>query len=428
MDDTRSRQVIIAGAGIAGLTAALAFSERGYLVRLFEQAQRLEAAGAGIQLSPNATRILRQLGVLDRLLPAAVRPEAVVLKDAATLRELARVPLGEAAERRWQAPYLVAHRADLQDALMARLTEQPDISLVTGARVGSIAPGPRHITAAAEIAGKAVETSGFLLIGADGVWSTIRGLDPSGKNGSGGNGVSAPGPVSSRFSGELAWRATIGADSAAGAAFAAVGAASCVTAFLHPGFHLVAYPVSGGTAFNLVAFTRGEIIAEGWSGHADPNILASAMRGTAAALARLAEDAGPWTAWPVHTVDQRQPWTTPAGIALIGDAAHAMTPFAAQGAAMAIEDAATLAGFVAASPADLAGALAAWEKMRRRRVAQVARRGAVNHLAWHASGPVAVARNLFLKLRSPEKLAADLDWLYGWRVPESSDNSARHQL
>lgn len=104
MDDTRSRQVVIAGAGVAGLTAAVAFAERGYCVRVFEQAPRLEAAGAGIQLSPNATRILRQLGVLDRLLPAAVRPEAVVLKDAATLRELARVPLGQAGERRWGAP------------------------------------------------------------------------------------------------------------------------------------------------------------------------------------------------------------------------------------------------------------------------------------------------------------------------------------
>lgn len=407
MDDTRSGQVVIAGAGVAGLTAALAFSERGYLVRLFEQAPRLEAAGAGIQLSPNATRILRQLGVLDRLLPAAVRPEAVVLKDAATLRELARVPLGEAAERRWQAPYLVAHRADLQEALIARLAEQPDISLVTGARVGGVAAGPHHTTATVEIAGKTIEADGFLLIGADGVWSAIRAF----------GGFAAQ----SRFSGELAWRATVSADSVAGEAVAAVGAANCVTAFLHPGFHLVAYPVSNGAAFNLAAFTRGEIIAEGWSGHADPEILVGAMRGTAAALARLAEDAGLWTAWPIHTVDQAQPWTTPAGIALIGDAAHAMTPFAAQGAAMAIEDAATLAGFVAASPADPWGALAAWEKMRRPRIAKVARRGAVNRFAWHASGPVAVARNLFLKLRSPEKLAADLDWLYGWQAPDSGD-------
>ncbi|CCV06119.1 Monooxygenase FAD-binding [Mesorhizobium metallidurans STM 2683] len=425
MDDTRSRQVLIAGAGIAGLTAALAFSERGYLVRLFEQAEHLEAAGAGIQLSPNATRILRQLGVLERLLPAAVRPEAVVLSDAATLRELARMPLGEAAERRWQAPYLVAHRADLQGALMARLADRPDISLVTGARVGGVVPGPHHVTAMAEIAGNTVEAGGFLLIGADGVWSKIRDLGASARNGwarneSARNGTSAPN-ASSRFSGELAWRTTVRADSAAGEAFAAVAAADCVTTFLHPGFHMVAYPVSHGSAFNLVAFTAGETMAEGWSGRADPEILAGAMRGTAAALVRLAEDAGPWTAWPIHTVDQRQPWTTSAGIALIGDAAHAMTPFAAQGAAMAIEDAATLAGLVAASPADPATALVAWEKMRRPRVAKVARRGAFNRLAWHASGPVAVARNLFLRLRSPEKLAADLDWLYGWRASEAVD-------
>jgi salicylate hydroxylase len=408
--DTRSRQVVIAGAGVAGLTAALAFSERGYPARLFEQAPRIEAAGAGIQLSPNATRILRQLGVLDRLLPAAARPEAVVLKDAATLRELARVPLGQAAEQRWGAPYLVAHRADLQAALMARAAEMPDIELVTGARVSSIDIGQHGMTARAEIAGKTVEAEGFLLIGADGVWSSVR-AQLAGKERAFGK---------NRFSGELAWRATIAAESAAGEAFAAISAADCVTTFLHPGFHMVAYPVSKGTAFNLAAFTRGERIAEGWSGHADPAILAAAMRGTASALAKLVALAGPWTAFPIHTVEQRR-WTARQGMALIGDAAHAMTPFAAQGAAMAIEDAVTLADFVAASPADLKGTLGAWEKARRPRIAQVARRGAVNRLAWHAAGPVAIARNLVLAMRGPEKLAADLDWLYGWRASEAGE-------
>ena len=401
MNDTRSRQVVIAGAGVAGLTAALAFAERGYPIKLFEQAPRLEAAGAGIQLSPNATLILGQLGVLDRLLPAAVRPQAVALRDARTLRELARVPLGEMAEKRWQAPYLVAHRADLQAALMARVADLPGIELVTGARLSGVATAPHGLTATAEIADGTVVAEGFLLIGADGVWSATRAL----------GGFSSR----SRFSGELAWRATVRADSVAGKAFAAIAATGCVTTFLYPGFHLVAYPVSKGTAFNLAAFTKGESIAEGWSGNADAKILTGAMHGTAPALARLVEEAGPWTAWPIHTVDQRQPWTTPDGIALIGDAAHAMTPFAAQGAAMAIEDAATLAGFVAASPADLRGAIAAWESARRPRVAKVARRGAVNRLAWHAAGPVAMARNLFLAMRSSEKLAADLDWLYGWQ-------------
>ncbi|RUT83740.1 MULTISPECIES: FAD-dependent monooxygenase [unclassified Mesorhizobium] len=409
MTDTRSRQIVIAGAGVAGLTAALAFADRGYTVRVFEQAQRLEAAGAGIQLSPNATRILRQLGVLDRLLPATVRPEAVVLKEAATLRELARVPLGQAAETRWQAPYLVAHRADLQSALMARVSQIPDIRLTTGARVSSAATGPHGITATAEIDGKTIKAEGFLLIGADGVWSSVRALVDSAKR------AALP---RNHFSGELAWRATIAAESAAGQAFAAIGVTNCVTTFLHPGFHMVAYPVSKGAAFNLAAFTKGDRIAEGWSGNADAGILTRALRGTAAELARLVEQAGPWTAWPIHTVDSKQPWTT-GNMALIGDAAHAMTPFAAQGAAMAIEDAATLADIISDFPADPLAAPATWEQSRRPRVAQVARRGVVNRLAWHASGPVAIARNVFLKVRS-EKLAADLDWLYGWRAVEAA--------
>ncbi|MER9406142.1 FAD-dependent monooxygenase [Mesorhizobium caraganae] len=399
MEDIRSRQVIIAGAGVAGLTAALAFAERGYAVRLFEQASRLEATGAGIQLSPNATRILRKLGVLERLLPAALRPEAVVLKDAGTLRELARVPLGQAAEARWQAPYLVAHRADLQAALLAQVAERPGIELVMGARVNSIAVNASDVAVTAEADGRVIEASGRLLVGADGVWSSVR--------------AQLAGFGKSRFLGELAWRATVAAESAAGEAFTAIGAADCVTTFLHPGFHMVAYPVSNGRAFNLAAFTKGERIAEGWSGHADPAVLDGATRGTAPCLARLVALAGPWTAFPIHTVVQQR-WTSPQGIALIGDAAHAMTPFAAQGAAMAIEDAVMLADVIADFPADPARSLHIWENLRRPRVAKAARRGAVNRLAWHAAGPVAVARNLFLAMRSPDKLAADLDWLYGW--------------
>lgn len=403
MSEARSRQVVIAGAGIAGLTAALAFAERGYPVTVFEQARQLEAAGAGIQLSPNATRILRQLGVLERLLPHAVRPEAVVLKDAAALRELARVPLGQAAESRWGAPYLAAHRADVQAALTAQVAERPDVELVTGARVTGVATEPQDIAVTAEADCRTIEARGQLLVGADGVWSSVR-EKLAGKE---------PGFGKSRFSGELAWRATVAAESAAGEAFAAIGAADCVTTFLHPGFHLVAYPVSQGSAVNLAAFTRGERIAEGWSGHADPAILSGAMRGTAPALARLVALAGPWTAFPIHTVEQ-QSWTMPDGIALIGDAAHAMTPFAAQGAAMGIEDAAMLAGLIADFPADLRQGLATWEKLRRPRIEKVIRRGALNRLAWHAWGPVAVARNLVLATRPSDKLAADLDWLYGW--------------
>lgn len=399
MDRSRSRQIIVAGAGIAGLTAALAFARRGFSVDVFERSESLVEVGAGLQLSPNATRILDRLGVLEFLLPKAVRPSGVMLRDARTLSQLARVPLGDSAEQRWGAPYLVAHRADLQSALLEAVARQPTIRLVTGANVRGLKPSAPGVSVTVDRSGSIEQTEGLLLVGADGVWSAVRGMLGSMNEG--------------RFTGELAWRAVIDADSEIGQAFAGIGATDAVNAFLHSGFHLIAYPVRGGAAFNLVAFTRGQRIAEGWSGAADAAILERAMRHTAPALTRLARDAGPWTAWPIHTVRPQTPWTAP-GVALIGDAAHAMTPFAAQGAAMAIEDADTLAAFIATEPNNVAAALAAWERSRRPRIAAVSRRGAFNHFAWQAWGPVALARNLVLKSRPPEKLAADLDWLYGW--------------
>jgi salicylate hydroxylase len=396
-------QIIIAGAGIAGLAAALAFASRGFSVQVFERAPQLEEVGAGIQLSPNATRILDRLGVLPALLKTAVRPNAVSLRDGRTLAELARVPLGEAAERRWQAPYLALHRADLQSALLSRANETSGIRLVTGAAIASLAQSSAGITVTTVGEAGRSEASGLLLVGADGVRSAVRThFSPSRR---------------SHYSGEVAWRTTLPADSAVGRALLEATPADTVTAFLHSGFHLIAYPVRGGAAINLAAFTAGAGLAEKWAGNVDVSPLRSALRATAPVLSRLADEAGPWTAWPIHTVDRRPPWTSP-GVALIGDAAHAMTPFAAQGAAMAIEDAWTLAASVAASPRDLAGGLAAWEAARRPRVEKVARRGAFNRFAWHASGPVALVRNLVLKTRSPEKLAADLDWLYGWEPPD----------
>lgn len=414
MDDTVARRIVIAGAGIGGLTAALAFARRGYCVQVFEQAARLEAAGAGIQLSPNATHILDRLGVLELLRRSAVRPQAVILKDAASLRTLATVPLGESGQARWKSPYLVTHRGDLQKAMLDRAASIPEIRLATGARIEGVTCHSRGITASVAIGSKIEEVGGLLMVGADGVWSTMR------------EHIGAQ--VASRFTGELAWRATMAANTLSGAAFAELAAPDSITTFLHPGFHLVAYPMRGGAAFNLVAFTKGERIAEGWSASADPSILDKALHGIAPALARIAREAGPWTAWPVHTVDPGNEWTSPEGIALIGDAAHALTPFAAQGAAMAVEDGATLAAYVAGRPENLPEALAAWEKPRKARIARVARRGALNHLAWHAVGPVALARNLLLKMRTPQKLAADLDWLYGWRAPETTDpmNSRTH--
>ena len=399
-----SRQIIIAGAGIAGLTAALAFAHRGFSVQIFERAAGLAEVGAGLQISPNATRILDMLGVLPALRAVAVRPEAVVLRNGATLAETARVPLGEYAELRWRAPYLVAHRADLQAALLAEAGRHPDIRLTMNAPIRDVAVHARGVTVAFERDDRPGEATGLLLVGADGVWSTVRPLAGGGR---------------SRYSGRLAWRSMLRTDSEAGRAFAPIAPADRVTAFMDPAIHLVAYPVRGGASLNLVAVTAGEGLGQGWSQTADPAILKQALAVTAPEVSRLADDASPWQAWPLHQVDPAQRWTDGRTIALIGDAAHAMTPFAAQGAAMGIEDAAVLADCVAKSPGDTARALAAYEAQRKPRVRKVVRRGAFNHFTWHASGPVASARDMVLKILPATKLARDLDWLYGWKAPGS---------
>ena len=411
MTERHPRRIVIAGAGIAGLTAALAFARRGFSVRVFEQAPRFEPFGAGLQLSPNATRILDSLGVLDLLRPKAVQPAAVLLRDATSLKVLARIPLGEFAERRWGAPYLAVHRADLHAALATRTSQEKNVAVATGTRItGDAAVAGGAVILTVERQDRREEIEADLVLGADGVWSALREKLFS--------------PSRRRFSGSLAWRATVTVDSPSGQAFSAVSTADCVTAFLDPQFHLVAYPVSGGEAFNLVAFTKGGADADGRSSAADISVLKQAMSRAPPALAHVVQEIGAWTAWPLNTVEQDERWTRDGRLVLIGDAAHAMTPFAAQGAAMAIEDAATLAQAVVGATADPAAALTAWERERKARVAKVARRGALNKLAWNAAGPLALGRNLLLRMRSPESLAADLDWLYGWRMPAERESVA----
>src|SRR6187399_1421938 len=170
----RSRTIVIAGAGTGGLTAALALTRAGFRVVILEQAARLEEAGAGIQLSPNATHVLRELGLADRLRPHIVAPKAIRITQGASGREIARVPLGAEAERRYGAPYWVIHRADLQGVLAAAIEESADITLRLGAHVEDFAVHQHGITVQTRTAEGMRDEQGMALIGADGLWSTLR--------------------------------------------------------------------------------------------------------------------------------------------------------------------------------------------------------------------------------------------------------------
>ncbi|KGF70223.1 salicylate hydroxylase [Hoeflea sp. BAL378] len=382
--------ITIVGAGIAGLTTALTFAGKGYEVDIVEQAETLSELGAGLQISPNASRILIDLGLGDALAGAMIRPEEISLVSGLSLRKIAHVPCGAFAAQRWGAPYGVMHRADLQAMLLRAVEAEPRCRLHLGQRIedGEIASMHARFGQPA------------LTVGADGVWSQTRRL--------------VPGALVPNFSGLVAWRFMMPDDSGR-----AVLDKRNVTAFLGPNAHLVAYPVDGGRAINMIAITRGMDPGRTWAQREDPSdrrVLLDAFAGWHPDLLSLFRQAPQMTWWPLFGVPDGR-WSNDAGTILIGDAAHAMTPFAAQGAAMAIEDGYELAQAFSAAPASARGrALADYETHRRARIGRARKRAAFNKFAYHARGPVRLGRDLVLAVKSPQSLARDLDWLYGYRA------------
>ncbi|KFB10476.1 FAD dependent oxidoreductase [Nitratireductor basaltis] len=332
--------------------------------------------------------MLRNLGILDHLQKIAVQPQAVLLRSARDGSVKSRLPLGEQAQDRWGASYLTCHRADLQSALLECVTANRGIKL----KLDALAQG--FCFTGDRVSHPLSDAQFDLLLAADGIWSGLRKEVTS---------------LDARFVGRIAYRAMLSADHPA--ARAIFGTTPNVHAFMAAGFHTVAYPVSGGTAYNLVVVLPGNETQRGWVQGADLDELRHAFKSTI--LAPLIAADG-WSQWPLYEVPPLESWSRPPNLLLTGDAAHGLTPFAAQGAAMAIEDASVLAG-VLDDAGSVAEALAKFERQRKPRIEQVRRRAGFNSFAWHAAGPVALIRDLVLKHRTGAKLMADFDWLYGWR-------------
>ena len=397
-----TRTVIVAGAGIGGLTASLTLAAQGFRVVVLEKAERLEEAGAGIQLSPNASRILVELGLKPRLAPRAVTPEAVSIMSARAGGEIARMPLGEAAAFRAGAPYWVIHRADLQAALVAAVSDHPDIDLRLGCQFEDVAEHAKGLTVVGRRGNTRQQELAVALIGADGIWSSVRGhLFPD---------------VQPQFSGLIAWRGTLEAN-----ALPREYTAPRVQLWMGPDAHLVAYPISGGRQINVVAIVSGTWNRPGWSAPGDLNEIKDAFatsRWPATARMLLGAVDG-WRKWALFTLSDIGDWNA-GSVALLGDAAHAMLPFAAQGAGMAIEDAAVLAKALSdctgENIAGIPAALKRYARMRRARVLRVQRTARQQGRIYHLTGPAAIARDLAIRAIGPQRMLARQDWIYDWRV------------
>lgn len=351
----------IVGAGIGGLTAALSLRQRGLDVTVLEQARVLQPIGAGIQLAPNACRVLADLGVLEPVLERAVAPDAILVRSHRRGRVLHSTVLGPGVEQTYGFPYLHVHRADLLDALAEAV---PDEVVRLGSRVTGIADDGGGVVTTLE---DGTTVNSDVLVGADGIHSRVR--------------LELFGPEDPAFSGYVCWRGVVPAERLSDWDLPRV-----CEAYYGPGRSVVSYYVAAGELYNFVGIVPAgeEWVTEDWTAEGDAADLRRDFSDFHAPVQAVAAEIERPLKWAIYDRQPLDRWSQ-GRVTLLGDAAHAMLPYLAQGACQAIEDAAVLARCLEAWPDDPATALANYASVRRphtAKVQQAARRGETNfHLS-----------------------------------------------
>lgn len=392
MTRNESKQVLIAGGGIGGLAAALACARQGVPVQLLERADHLSEVGAGIQIGPNVTRILQAWGLGDALARVAAFPARLQARDAGSGQVLGNLRLGERAQVLYGAPYATLHRADLQSLLHQAVTlAGVDVRLGQTVQGWQLSGDGLNVHSS-----EGPSWQADALIGADGVWSAVR--------------QQMLGDAPARFTGHLAYRALV-----AQADLPAHLRTSEVTVWMGPRLHVVHYPVRGGAWLNVIAIVHGDkpVLSEAWDAAGHAPALMQAMGAVGRDLHERLASVPAWRQWALH---DRAPLSAASQmaqgrVALLGDAAHPMRPYLAQGAGMAIEDAQVLAQCLCLGKGDLTAHLQTYAEQRWARNARVQARAIRNGRIFHAQGWVARGRNLSMRLMG-ERLM-DVPWLYG---------------
>jgi salicylate hydroxylase len=387
--------IVIAGAGIGGLMAAVALALRGFRVTVLESAPEIEPIGAGLQLSPNASRLLIAHGLGEALRPYVTEIEALRVMNARNGREIVSGPFGQAAAERYGAPFWVIHRSDLQSLLLAAVEALDTIDLHLGVTLDRFGVRQGNLLVGGRTRHAMVQYDASALIGADGVWSSVR--EKLGD-------IEPPKPT-----GRTAWRALIPIHEVPESFRTPV-----TTLWLGPQAHVVHYPVRGGEALNLVVIVREEWSQPTWNEPGDGDFLTAKVARWAMPVRTLISAATGWHKWAIVERPVLPQWGV-GPVTLLGDAAHPMRPHLAQGAAMAIEDAVVLAEMIAQRPGEIPAALRAYENARRGRVTRVQAEAARNGGRYAWGGPFAMARNFALSRMGGEALVRRYDWVYDWR-------------
>jgi len=388
-------KIVIAGGGIGGLSAAIALSKVGFEVEVVERAAALTEVGAGIQLSPNAMMGLTALGLIDPILSVASRPETLEMRIGRTGEKVFSIPIARDSKQHYGAPYLHVHRADLIE-ILRRAAEFAGVQIRLGARVSAYVRDDAGVRVG-------LDTGGIipcdLLVGADGVRSTVR--------------RQMFGPEDPHYTGAVAWRITVPAEVAPDLPQSAI-------VWAGSGRHAVTYRIRRGELINFVGVIETERWrGESWDEPGDPVDLAHDFGGWAQPIPDIIAAAETCFVWALFDRDPLPRWSDGGQVTLMGDACHAMPPFQAQGAAMAIEDAVILAKCLSAHGVSEAS-LARYEALRKPRTSRVLASARSNMGVFHRSnaltqvatyGPMKLADRLF-----PAFVRSRQDWIYAYDV------------
>src|SRR5437764_2132744 len=390
MPSWKSEQVLIVGGGIGGLTAALALARQGIASQLIEQAAAFKEIGAGIQLGPNVFRMFERLGLIAPISALAVFPENLIMFDSITGEEVTRIALDDAFRKKFHYPYALIHRADLHTVLLEQCRNSNLIKLDAAEKIVDIDENNGGITAKTA-SGKAYR--GAALIGADGLWSTIREIVA-------GDGKPKP-------AGHITYRAVLPTSE-----IPEQYRRRDMVIWAGEKVHFVLYPLRTGDLYNLVAVFHSSRYEEGWDSYGDPAELHERFAKTCEPVRTLLGKIESWRMWVLCDRPPIKDWSR-GRVTLLGDAAHPMLQYLAQGACMAIEDAVCLADKAVEKDGDYAAAFRAYQQARYLRTGRVQIMARVYGEFYHAGGVAKELRNMMLGSRTAEDAVAGMEWLYG---------------